>query len=311
VSDQALIIVGLEGEIERLSESFSLSHSGSQFLPPPAPGTPASITNRLLSVYTDVHYALTGQLSVIGGLRQDFSDYYGSVTTPRTGLVLNTSNLAAKLLYGEAFRAPKPWDYTFGLGNDGLEPERMRSLEISMTHSLSCGATVSASVYRNTVTDKLTQDRSPAGDRWVNKNKLTARGIELSADYRTGDLSAYANFTFADSYDQDGKPVPEISQQTANAGITYSCLQQVRVHVRANFLGERQNPGVIPSTGTATIGDVVVFHGCLSYLDLGGVDFQLRVNNIFNAEYYHPSNRFAGRYRQPQRTFALACSYDF
>ena len=37
--------------------------------------------------------------------------------------------LTLKLLYAEAFRAPKPWDLTYGAGNPGLGPEEMRSMD--------------------------------------------------------------------------------------------------------------------------------------------------------------------------------------
>lgn len=76
-------------------------------------------------------------------------------------------------------------------------------------------------------------------------------------------------------------------------------------------MGERKNPSIIPNTGNDIIDDALLLHGCISYLDFRGFDFQLRVNNILNQEYYHPSNRFAGRYRQPQRTITLKTSYAF
>ena len=98
---------------------------------------------------------------------------------------------------------------------------------------------------------------------------------------------------------------------TANAGITYSYNSNITINLRSNYLGERKNPSIIQNTGKNIIDEALLLHGCISFLDLKGFDFLLKVNNIFNQEYYNPSNRFAGRYRQPQRTIILKGSYNF
>ncbi len=52
-----------------------------------------------------------------GRIRHDFSSYFAQIFTPRTCLVYNRNKLTLKLLYGSAFRAPKPRDYKYGAGN--------------------------------------------------------------------------------------------------------------------------------------------------------------------------------------------------
>jgi outer membrane receptor for ferrienterochelin and colicins len=310
-TDRLMIVGGVIGEIEHLSDGFSLSYSNSQDIAPPTPEKPKSLTNRLFSYFVQANYALSGQLSFIGGLRHDFSSYYSQVLTPRSGLVYNENKFTAKLLYDEAFRAPKPWDYKYGLGNNELQPERMRSIELALSYLLMDNLSVGSSAYGNLIKDKLVKEYVPAGDRWINKDKLTTHGIELYSNYSVGDVRIYANYTYTYSYDQDGASIPEISLHTANTGITYSYDSHLGITLRANYSGKRKNPSIIPATGNDIIDGALVFHGCISIVDVKGFDAQLKIDNILNHEYYHPSNRFSGRYRQPQRTITLKISFNF
>ena len=97
---------------------------------------------------------------------------------------------------------------------------------------------------------------------------------------------------------------------TANAGITYSFTPHIKANLRANYLGGRKNPLPVPSTGNDKIDAAFLLNGAISYNDFHRFDIQLKVNNFFNEVYYHPSNRFAGRYRQPQRTIMLMITYN-
>jgi outer membrane receptor for ferrienterochelin and colicins len=310
-STRLMIVGGIGGDVERLSEGFSVSTSSSLDLLPPAPGKPDQLSNRLFSAFVQVHYKILDQISFIGGLRRDFSSYYGRVATPRMELVFNECHFTAKLLYAEAFRAPKPWDYNYGTGNSDLQPERMQSFELAMSYLLTDNLAVGSSVYRNRINDILSKEYSASVDRWINKESLLTMGCEVYGTYSTGGLSLYANYTFTDSYNQEDVSFPEVSAHTANAGITYACDGHMNIHLRTNYLGKRTNPTIIPNTGTDRIDDALLLHGSISYRDLEGFDIQLKVNNILNQEYYHPSNRFAGRYRQPQRTMTVKISCTF
>lgn len=308
--ENLMIIGGIIGEIEQLSDGFSISNSNSQFVPPPAPAKPDMLNNNLFSYYLQLNYKIVNKLSLVGGIRHDFSSYYGRVLTPRAGLVFNTGKFTAKFMYNRAFRAPKPWDYNYGTGNESLKPEKMHSFELFTSYSILKNLSLGASLYRNLINDKLTLDISGSDVRWVNENKLNTFGLEFYGNYSTKSLSLYANYTYTNSYEQDGIIIPEISMHTANAGVTYSFSPHIKANLRANYLGGRNNPMPIPSTGNNKIDGAFLLHGAISYNDFHGFDIQLKVNNFFNEVYYHPSNRFAGRYRQPQRTIMLMITYN-
>jgi|WetSurMetagenome_2_1015567.scaffolds.fasta_scaffold01754_3 outer membrane receptor for ferrienterochelin and colicins len=310
-SDRLLILAGVIGEVEMLSNGYSISNSISQDIAPPAPPKPPILNNYLVSYYAQFTYTLFKQLNIVGGIRHDFSSYYGQVLVPRIGLVFNENRFTAKVLYNRAFRSPKPWDYNYGTGNSSLKPEKMKSFELCLSYQLNKDLSFGGSLYLNTINDKLTKETGPTVDRWINKDILSTTGFELYGDYCVGNFDIYANYTYNDSHDQADMFIPEISMNTANAGCTYLFRQLFKINLRANYLGNRKNPGVIPATGNDKIGAALIFNGCVSFIGLKNCNLQLKMNNILNQEYYHPSNRFSGRYRQPQRNFTLNVVYSF
>lgn len=310
-SEKLLIIAGLIGETEWLSEGFSETYSNSQAESPAVPSKPKILNNNLFSYYSHIKYSLIKELSFSGGIRHDFSSYYGQVFIPRVGLIFQKNNFIAKVLYNTAFRSPRPWDYTYGTGNENLEPEKMKSWELSVSYKINEKINISGAVYYNMISNKLTKQTNPEFDRWINENEVNTAGFELNADYIANNLTFYINYTFNDSYDQHENLIPEISRHCANTGATYSLSKNMNLNLRANYLGDRNNPSIIPATGDDKIDDALVFHGCLTYSGINNFTFQLKANNILNTEYYHPSNRFEGRYRQPQRIVSLKATYNF
>jgi outer membrane receptor for ferrienterochelin and colicins len=310
-SDRLFIICGIIGEAEDLSNGFSITNSISQNEAPPAPSRPPMINNYLFSYYSQLNYSVFKHLTFNGGIRHDFSNYYGQVFIPRAGLVYNLKKLTVKALYNQAFRSPKPWDYKYGTGNGNLKPERMKSLEFCLSYMVKKNLDIGGSVYFNDIKDKLTKETTLTIDRWINKDILKTTGFELFGNYSAGNFEAFANYTFNESKDQDYMFIPEISKNTANAGFSYSYRQLFKINLRANYLGTRKNPNIIPATGNDKIDGALIFNGCISYLGLRNLNLQFKMNNILNQEYYHPSNRFSGRYRQPERNFSVIATYTF
>ena len=310
-TDELLVIGGIIGETEALSNGASVTFSDSQNSAPPTPPQPEILNNYLLSYYLQAQYQILNQLSLNAGIRQDFSNYYGNILIPRLGLVFNYNNFTARALYNKAFRSPKPWDYKYGTGNSNLKPEKMRSVELDLTCLLQEKLTIGGSVFYNVIDDKLTKETSPTVDRWINRDRLNTTGFELYGNLTTGDFNFYTNYSFNDSRDQDDIFIPEISKHIVNAGLTFPVIKIFRINLRANYLGDRKNPSVIPSTSNDKIDDALLFNGCISFSGLRKLNLQFKMNNILNAVYYNPSNKFEGRYRQPQRTLLLGATYNF
>ena len=298
-------------EQEHLAESFSITTSDAADIEPPVPVKPKMLTNRLISGYVQAQVTLAQPLELFLGLRHDDSSYYGAVTTPRLGLVFNRDKLTAKILYARAFRAPKPWDYTSGSGNPDLEPEKSHSFEVSGGWSFSSNLRFDLCLYSNRLSNLLTRVREGNNWWWDNAGSLTTDGCEAGLEYRRGGVKAYLNYTYTSSLDDHDNQVSEIAPHGGNAGIQYAFTPDLRLSLRGQYLGERKNSKIIPSTGSDRIEEAFIVQAALSWSLPKGFDVQLVVNNAFDAVYYHPSNLPPSRYRQPQRSFRISAGYSF
>jgi outer membrane receptor for ferrienterochelin and colicins len=307
-SDRLNIIGGIIWERERLSEDYSKTYSASQNQAPPTPGEPNKVTEQFTSIYVQSQYRFIEATELTLGFRWDDSTIYDSVIIPRGGLVYHGDKLTGKLLYSEAFRAPKPWDYNFGAGNSALEPETMRSYEGVIGYQFGADLHAEVSAYHNRIRDILTFNNDD--NRWENQGVLTTNGLELTVDYTFKKLIAYVNYTFNDSEYENGDHVPEIARHNGNIGFTYALNRDWTFNLRGNYLGEKANPKTIAATGGNEIDSAFVVHGDVGW-NYRGLDIHLIAKNLFDTVYYHPSNRPPERYRQPQRTILFKAQYRF
>lgn len=304
--ENSMLIVGIDWEQERLSEGFSKTYSGSPAVKPPVPDKPEMINNRLISGYLQGQYRFIDNVEFTVGIRHDDSDYYGTVNTPRLGLVYVKDALTTKLLYMEAFRAPKPWDYTWGDGNPDLQPERTKSLEIFGSYQLSSHLRAGMSIYKSYMESIFTKE----SNKWVNGERINVDGMEMSIDYLKGKIRAYLNYSYTLSRYDDGDVVPEIGKNNSNLGLTYALTSNWMLGVWGNYLGERVNVKTISSTGSDFIDSALILNASMSLLATSGFDLHLYVKNLLDTKYYHTSNRPPERYRQPQRTLLLKVIYS-
>lgn len=308
-NDFISFISGVTFEYDRLSETFSQSFSGDTGVPPPVPATPEIEPDKLASSYTQLHVKPFERFELTTGVRLDYSTVYDFIFTPQAALVTNYRKINVKAIYSEAFRAPKPWDYTWNRGNPDLKPERMRSFEAVLSFKAINRLLLDVSLFRNVISDKLSIDIS--GDRWMNSTELTTNGFECNGIYLHDYFDAFFNYSFADSRDANDIPVDEIARHCSNLGITFNPARNVSTVMRANYTGKRPNPAIIPTTGRKSIKWYYCLDAVITISDLRGFTVQMSVDNLLDTEYYHPSNRPPARYRQPQRSFLLTIGYSF
>jgi outer membrane receptor for ferrienterochelin and colicin len=313
--DKLNLIAGLVFELENLSEGFTKSYSNSQFEEPEKPEKPNVINNNLLSFYLQSQYRIFKTTAITAGIRQNISNYYGNILTPRLALVYNKNAFTAKVLYNRAFRAPKPWDYTWGDGNNNLKPERMKSGEIFASYRFAEHFNIEGSIFRNNISDLFVKETIQINDstelnRWANKDKVTTLGFETGIKYYVDKFQAYINYTNNHSQDKNDQHIAEISDHIANIGLTYKPVSNLIINLRANYLGERKYPKEIETTDSDIIDDLVIFHLAVTYY-ISGFNIQLITNNLLDSEYYHTSNRPPDRYRQPQRSVFVKMTYTF
>jgi len=300
---------GLIFEYERLANGSSMTYSTSPNVKPPTPVKPEMKGDFLASVFVEPRYRLFKSLFLSGGLRFDQSTVYNRVLTPRVGMSYLFGKHLFRLSYSEAFRAPKPWDYSDGKGNSDLLPEKMRSVEAAASIFASQNLSVNVVGYRNKLVNGIVKELLPDGYRWGNTGAIETIGTEITLELKKGKLSSYLNYTFCQSYNENGVHVAEISPHTGNAGVGYSFSDCLKFNLRANYVGKRENPKTISATNSNYVDPYFLLNGVVSY-SCKGLTIQLICKNILDAEYYHTSNRGVDRYRQPQRSFMLNVGYS-
>jgi len=133
--------------------------------------------------------------------------------------------------------------------------------------------------------------------------------LEIYFRYISQNLNTSVSYTFNQSLNKAGVNIPEISKHSGNASLTYSLSEHFKINLRANYIGERENPKIITTTNSKFTDPYLIFFGSFSFVNYKGITAQLTVNNIFDKEYYHTSNRDPDRYRQSQRTIMLSIGY--
>ncbi len=309
VSEGLHLAGGLLLEGESLAEGYANTTSDSPEARPPRPDDPEMTHSELVSAFAEAAYQPVDPLRITAGARFDHSTVYAQRLNPRAGLVFTPGSSAFKLLYAEAFRAPRPWDYSDGLGNDTLEPEKMRTLEASAGTLAGGVVQLDLAAYRNHMTGVLTKAFEGEDWRWINLGEVTVLGLEPSASLQYRWLGAWANYTLQHATDSEGEPLDEIAMHGAHGGLRLAFTDRLVLNLQGDWLGRRSNPQVIPSTGDDVIDPAFLLGGSLSWLDLRGVDLQLIVRNALDVEYFHPSNRDVSRYRQPQRTVLVQAAW--
>jgi outer membrane cobalamin receptor len=253
---------------------------------------------------------------LMSGVRLDSGSVTDVVVTPRAGAVFSLGDFSAKLLYGQAFRAPRPWDLSDGLGNPDLAPERMRSFEMSLGYRLLDNLRLEGVCYWNRLSNLFAREEiGTAAERvewrWVNAGVTNTLGLELSAEMQWGALRSFVNYTHTRSVDAEDAAVAEVAAHGANLGVAYHVNRRIRASVWANVLGARPNPKLIAATDSRLIDSAVVLNASLSFLSMNGFDFQVMARNLLDEVYHHPSNRLPDRYRQPQCTVMVLAAYRF
>ena len=300
---------GIVWEYEKLAEKAVLTQSNSMYVSPPEPGKPEFQKNFLTSVFLEPRIKVGKHLFLSGGGRFDYSTFYNKVFTPRTGMNFNLNNFSTLLMYSEAFRAPKPWDYYDGAGNSNLLPERMKSIELGLKYKLSVSLYAGLNLYSNRLQNGIVKEYFESTYRWTNSGELNTNGAEFTINYSAQKINAELNYTYTNSTDEADIVLPEISVHSANAGITWELNNNFRFNLRANYVGKRKNPAFIEITQSDYVDPYFVLNGAITWHLSELLEAHFIAKNILNAEYYHTSNRTPDRYRQAQRTLMISVIY--
>jgi outer membrane receptor for ferrienterochelin and colicins len=229
------------------------------------------------------------------GLRHDQYETFGAATNPRFALILlPTTSATVKLLYGEAFRAPSPYEMFYEDGgasqkpNPDLAPETISTFEIAFEQSFGERWRVTMAGFTYELEDLITLVTDPTDSLLVfrNADRVRSKGVELEIERRSAaGWRGRASCSLQRADDAtSGDRLTNSPEEVAALGITVPFLAgQVEIGLDARYLGSQ----------TAVRGTEVDPHAVVN-LNLraprlwGRWEVSLLVTNAFDARYRCP-----------------------
>jgi iron complex outermembrane receptor protein len=276
---------------------------------------------------TGTSYAFLGQgdfriienLILNVGVRYDRFPTFGGTTNPRSALIYQPfRETTLKFLYGQAFRAPNAYElyYTDGMTfktNEALEPERIRTYELTWEQSVGRQLRTLATGYYYDIDDLITQTTDPADDMLVyqNSESVDAKGFELEL-YGSGPkgLEGRISYTYQDAKNTGTERTPVNSPaHLAKLNLVLPLVQE------RFFLGLEVQYVSETETLAGDMVDDYVLANMTFLVDklVSGLEFSASVYNVFDERYGVAG---AGEHiqqviEQDGRTFRIKLSYGF
>jgi outer membrane receptor protein involved in Fe transport len=242
---------------------------------------------------------LANPLMFYAGLRVDRYDGFGYATSPRAALIYTPSSTTTfKLLAGRAFRAPSDYELQYNTShqstvNPQLEPEHIETLELTAQRLLGGGVEISASAFRNRLTDLLSRrpDTTSGVNYFGNVEEIHSRGVELGLNVNRGHgLTGKLSYSFQRTQDR-----------AIGLQLTNSPAHMVQMELRSPILGSAATAAIdaqYMSARSTLLGNVADGHVLTNFSlfaprTFGRFDLSASVYNVFAARYGDPvSNGF-------------------
>ncbi len=271
------------------------------------------------AVYFQGEFAARDNILLSAGVRYDHYDTFGGTTNPRVAVVYSPrKHTTAKVLYGDAFRAPNHFELFYednvsGKGNPNLRPENIRTVELILEHYLSRKLRISGSAYQYKVKNQIIQELDPADGLIFYRNFGTtdAHGAELELEGR-------------DVCGLDGRlsyALQSTENQESMASLVNSPHHIAMMKLFAPWLGGRGGAGLEMRyvSSRKTLGDRHVGGFFLTNINvlykklLPGLDLSAGLYNVFNRKYYHPGSaeHIQDALQQDGRSFRVRLGYGF
>lgn len=277
-------------------------------------------------------------MKLIVGSRYDYNQIringgYGWVFNPRFAMVYTPGDFIFKAIYGTAFldaSAFTKYATTTArqLSNPTLQPEEVQNFEITAYWKHS-NFSVDIAAYRSDFSGVVSEVTVAYEGGYTNQfqpsGSLLIHGIQANAKYKSGNLTAYSNYTFThpmNTEDDEKVRIADIASHQVNLGGNYIVTRGLNINLRMNLVGERETgEGTTITTNTTDkIKPYTVMFATVGYTNhkiMKGLLLQLIVNNILNNKYYHPGIRsangsdYASYLPQNGRNFLIRLRYEY
>lgn len=269
-------------------------------------------------VFVQDIWTLSPSLELTSGVRVDRYSDFGSTTNPRAALVWEaTPAITAKLLYGEAFRAPAFAElYVQGVGNPNLKPEKLRNNGLGLNWRPSSSFNWDLNLFRYRIRDFIQISGGAALVR--NVGRLEGAGGETEVRYQLPIpvQLALGYSTARLVYESTGDDKGLVPHHVTTLRATWDISPRWQLSGLWMNVGEtsRQSDTLVPDT-RANVPGYDTFDVNLRSRLTRHWDVTLTARNLFDAGYHEASNgpappffvpNIPGDLPQPGRTLTLS-----
>ncbi|MBI9066336.1 MAG: TonB-dependent receptor [Salinivirgaceae bacterium] len=266
------------------------------------------------------------------------------IFTPRISAVyrLNKS-VILRAQYAEAFQDADDWHKyaTDGSarphGSIALEPEKLKAVEFGTTVKVGEKLILSGAYYQNIVSNYIvavdnTVDNPyygfTVGEHFENRTdgNIKISGYELSFNTQImSGISVNGNISGAFNIDADDNEIGDMAPLKVNLGVLYRYKDKITLYPKINYVAAKKtinwqgdetiSPIQKQIDGYGIIGLNINVLNTFGFIE--GLDWNLKIDNVFNTEYYNPGSRsadgvkYTARVLQPGMNVMAGIKYTF
>jgi outer membrane receptor protein involved in Fe transport len=282
------------------------------------PNTLAPYSQLRSSIYAEASYPVLDDLKLtLGGQYHRFDNLKpalpgvvdnGKATTGlvgRAGLVYDiTSELGAKLLYNQAYRAPSAGELgansSLVLGNRNIQPELVATVDAQIFyHDKDLQASLTA--FRSEVSDLIVRtpvpNTNPIRLQYNNEGSATFEGLEFESDIKlTERLSWKGSYTFQTNSNKNGQNnATQMPNHMAKIGLSFDATSDLQISAFDSYFSAAKvvptslvvNP---PADGyhNVSINTNYRLDGLLGFSKAKHINFSFYIDNLLDEKFYYP-----------------------
>lgn len=274
-------------------------------------------SSRTLGLFVQGEAALREDLTLNAGVRYDrYSTNSVDVLNPRVALIYNPTPLTAiKMLYGEAFRAPNPYEAYYSEGQKfrpPLDPETIDTYELVFERYFGRHYRVNVSGYYYEVDGLISQAATEDDLAYFdNVDSVHAQGVELELEGKF-DSGALLRASYALQRSEDGVTHRELSSSPRHVGKLNVSIPLFKPGLSSGI--ELQYHGRVKALDGSDVDDFLVTNlTLLSQKLTKGLEISASVFNALDEKYAYPGaeDHLQSAIEQNGRTVHAMITYRF
>ena len=298
-------------------DQFRLNQSNAD-IAPPSTYLDDKRQSSFIATYLQDEWAITDHLVLNAGVRHDQYSTFGGTTNPRAALISTWDKTTFKLLYGQAFRAPNPYEQFYVTGttfkaNPDIKPERIKTYELVVEQYLGNHLRALGSLYQYNISGLISQTTDPTDGKlfYNNVDNILARGVELALEGKwPSGAEGRVSYALQRTENEDGgRQLTNSPQHLAKANLI---LPVVADKLFAGFEG-RFTSSRLTLAGNSASPFYILNVSLFSQRIVKGWELSGHINNLMNQKYGYPGSgeHVQDVIDQDGRTFWVKLKYRF